>query len=243
MHLPVLLASPTQLKPTAMKKNKRVLVNFLFALVACVTVIGLSSPSFSSQVAQSADWLDQQLVSNLQQAESVITAQMTPAQDMPAQDMPTQDMPTQDMPTQMMPTQTMTRYVAVLTKDAVVPTKPSNAAFGAAGAVLVGDRLVMRGDFSNLSSPLRDYATDPVSPANPNITSAVHIHQGESTKNGPFQYALTVNPNESGMGGRFAGEYTLTSEQQQALSNGMLYVDIHTKENRAGELRGILRSY
>ncbi|MBW4418983.1 MAG: CHRD domain-containing protein [Myxacorys californica WJT36-NPBG1] len=221
-----------------MKKNKRVLVNFLFALVTCVAIIGLSSPSFSSQIAQSPDWLNQQLLSNLQQAESVITAQMTPAQDMPAQ-----DRPAQMMPAQMMPTQTMTRYVAVLTKDAVVPTKPSNAAFGAAGAVLVGDRLVMRGDFSNLSSPLRDYATDPVSPANPNITSAVHIHRGESTKNGPFQYALTVNPNESGMGGRFAGEYTLTSEQQQALSNGMLYVDIHTKKNRAGELRGILRSY
>ncbi|MBW4541171.1 MAG: CHRD domain-containing protein [Myxacorys chilensis ATA2-1-KO14] len=216
-----------------MKKNKRVLVNFLFALVTCVTIIGLSSPSFSSQVAQSPDWLDQQLASNLQQAESAVTAQMSPTQDMPAQ----------DTPPQMMPAQTMTRYVAVLTKDAVVPTKPSNAAFGAAGAVLVGDLLVMRGDFSNLSSPLRDYATDPVSPANPNITSAIHIHQGESTKNGPFQHALTVNPNESGMGGRFAGEYTLTSEQQQALSNGMLYVDIHTQKNRAGELRGILRSY
>lgn len=221
-----------------MKKNKWVLVNFLFALVTCVTIIGLSSPSFSSQTAQSPNWLDRQLVSNLQHAESVITAQMVTTQDMP-----TQEMPSQEMSPQAMPNRTMTRYVAVLTKDAVVPTQPSNAAFGAAGAVLVGDRLVMRGDFSNLSSPLRDYATDPVSPANPNITSAVHIHQGESTKNGLFQYALTVNLNETGMGGRFAGEYTLTSEQQQALSNGMLYVDIHTKTNRAGELRGILRPY
>jgi CHRD domain len=106
-------------------------------------------------------------------------------------------------------------------------------------AVLVGDRLVMRGDFSRLSSPLRDYATDPVTPPNPNITSAVHIHQGDTAQNGPFQYALTVMLDNTGLDGRFAGDYTLTSAQLQALSDGNLYVDIHTSQNRAGELRGI----
>lgn len=143
----------------------------------------------------------------------------------------------QAMPDQMM------RYVAVMSLDQVTPTKPSTIAVGAAGAVLVGDRLVVRGDFRDLSSQLRDYASDPVSPPNPNITSAVHIHKGEPNKNGPFQYALTVSLNDQGTGGRFSGEYTLTPEQIQALSNGMLYLDLHTKQNRAGELRGVLRSY
>lgn len=137
----------------------------------------------------------------------------------------------------------MTRYVAVLTRDEVMPMASSTNAFGAAGAVLMGDRLVVRGDFSNLTSPLRDYATDPLNPPNPNITSGVHIHRGAATGNGPFQYALQVMPAESGMQGRFMGEYTLTSEQLQALSNGMLYVDIHTKQNRGGELRGIFKPF
>jgi hypothetical protein len=43
------------------------------------------------------------------------------------------------------------------------------------------------------------------------------------------------------MGGRLSGEYTLTPEQLQALSAGQLYVDIHTTQNRAGELRGIFQ--
>ena len=136
-----------------------------------------------------------------------------------------------------------TRSVSVLSQNEVFPTTPSTNAFGAAGAVLVGDRLIVRGDFSNLSSPLRDYTTDPASPPNPNITSGVHIHQGEAAKNGPFQYALQVSPAESGLQGRFMGEYTLTSEQRQALANGNLYMDIHTRQNRAGELRGILKPY
>ncbi|MBD1845627.1 CHRD domain-containing protein [Cyanobacteria bacterium FACHB-63] len=143
----------------------------------------------------------------------------------------------------MMESQPLTRYVAVLTKDEIMPMASSSNAFGAAGAALVGDRLIVRGDFSNLSSPLRDYATDPLNPPNPNITSGVHIHRGEPTANGPFQYALQVSPSESGLQGRFMGEYTLTPEQLQALANGKLYVDIHTKQNRGGELRGIFKPF
>jgi hypothetical protein len=70
----------------------------------------------------------------------------------------------------------------------------------------------------------------------------VHVHLGEPGKNGPFQYALTVMPNADGMGGRFMGEYVLSGEQMQALKAGNLYLDLHTKLNRAGELRGVLRA-
>lgn len=211
-----------------MNKKRQILFNFLLGVVACVLLINISSaPSFSNsavstpQAVQAAnlDLNNQQLMANLHEMDEMLMSQNATASP-------------------------ITRYVAVLSKNNVVaPTTPSSSAFGAAGAILVGDRLIVKGDFSNLSSALRDYATDPLDPPNPNITSGIHIHQGEPTANGPFQYALTVTPDESQLKGRFAGEYTLTQEQLQALSNGNLYVDLHTQRNRAGELRGIFQPY
>lgn len=215
-----------------MNKTKRSFFNFLLGAITCVLVIGLSvTPSFSkvapattqdSNPSSFSVWVSDstastaELNSNLQAAESVLIAQG-------------------------MADSTMKRYTAILLGSNVFPNAPSTSATGAAGAALVGDRLVVRGDFSGLSGALRDYAIDPVNPPNPNITSAVHIHRGEPTQNGPFQYALNVTLNGTGRDGRFAGEYTLTSEQLQALADGKLYVDLHTKTNRAGELRGIFR--
>lgn len=136
---------------------------------------------------------------------------------------------------------TKRRYSVNLSNSNVVPNAPSTSAMGMAEATLMGDRLKVKGSFSNLSSALRDYATDPLNPPNPKITSAVHIHRGEATENGPFQFALTVKMNDMGMGGKFSGEYTVSSEQLQALADGKLYIDLHTKQNRAGELRGVFR--
>ncbi|MGF1569128.1 MAG: CHRD domain-containing protein [Nodosilinea sp.] len=134
-------------------------------------------------------------------------------------------------------------YVAVMNGANVVPKSANTLARGAVGAVLSGDRLVVRGSFGHLSSPLRDYATDPVDPPNPSITSAFHIHQGDPSENGPFQYALDVMIDAPGRGGSAMGEYTLTAEQVQALAAGRLYVDLHTTQNRGGELRAILMPY
>lgn len=212
-----------------MNKAKRSLFNFLLGTITCVLLIGLSTaPSLSkpasngvatsqsAQPTQMQNPINQHLMADLQEAESVLMAQG-------------------------MSGSSMQRYAAILMKNNVVGSTPSTMATGVAGAALVGDRLIVRGDFGGLSSALRDYETDPVNPPNPNITSAVHIHRGEPNQNGPFQYALTVMLNDTGMGGRFSGEYTLTPEQLQALSDGQLYVDIHTKQNRAGELRGIFQ--
>ncbi len=220
-----------------MKKAQRTLFNFFLGAITCVLLVGISTPSPSkatsilsvpsgnaqsltisqyAQPAQIQNPINQHLMAELQEAESVLMAQSTLAR--PFQ-----------------------RYVAILSSNNVVPKAPSTSATGVAAATLVGERLIVRGDFSRLSSALRDYATDPVSPPNPNIISAAHIHQGEPTQNGPFQYALRVTLKENKGSGRVAGEYTLTSEQLQALSDGKLYIDIHTKQNRTGELRGILR--
>lgn len=173
--------------------------------------------SQSAQPAQIQNPINQHLMADLQEAESILMAQG-------------------------MSSSSLQRYAAILTNNNVVPNAPLTSATGVAGAALAGDRLIVRGDFGRLSSVLRDYVADPVNPPNPNITSAVHIHRGEPNQNGPFQYALTVTLNDSAMGGRFSGEYTLTAEQLQALSEGKLYVDIHTKQNRVGELRGIFRA-
>jgi post-segregation antitoxin (ccd killing protein) len=133
-----------------------------------------------------------------------------------------------------------TRFAAILSGAEVYPNPATTNASGVLGAALIGDRLIVRGSFYGLNSPLRDYATDPVAPPNPNITSGVHIHKGAATANGPFQYALQVQVNSDGVSGNVKGEYKLTDEQLQALNSGGLYVDIHTKSNRAGEMRGIL---
>jgi hypothetical protein len=212
-----------------MIQTKRLLSNLLLGIVTCLLLISLSTPIFSQTLSDlvvrssanstASGLIHDHVVSSLRDAESVLVTQAN------------------------MSNADVKSYVAVLTKGNVVPTTPSGFAFGAAGAALMGDRLVVRGDFSNLTSSLRDYSTDPVNPPNPNITSGVHIHQGEPTINGPFQYALEVMLDQTGKGGRFAGEYTLTSEQMQALADGMLYMDIHTTQNRGGELRGILMPY
>ncbi|MDX1977137.1 MAG: CHRD domain-containing protein [Pseudanabaenaceae cyanobacterium bins.68] len=132
-------------------------------------------------------------------------------------------------------------YSASLNANEIVPSPVNTGASGEVGAVLIGDRLVVRGGFRNLSSQLRDYATDPLNPPNPNITSGIHLHRGAANENGPFQFALSVNLEPGLLSGSFKGETKLNQEQIQALTSGKMYVDLHTKANRAGELRGILK--
>jgi len=215
-----------------MKPLKKLLRHIVLGACACLSLVLLSTPALSTAISSIAistmthaveraatpTTVEGSLADHLRAAESVLLAQ---------------DMA--DGP--------MTSYVALLSKANVVPTTPETQARGTVGAVLMGDRLVVHGNFANLSSPLRDYAADPVDPPNPNITSAFHIHQGEPTSNGPFQYALQIMLDGTGQGGIATGDYTLTPEQKQALASGQLYLDLHTTQNRGGELRGILMPY
>jgi CHRD domain len=204
-----------------MNKLIQRLHNLILSAVACLLAISISTFSQSAQ-SQPVSTIAPQIFP----AQATVIHQATSHEATIAQGM-------EDMPSN--------RYVAVLTPNEVVPMAPSTSATGEVEAMLMGDRFVVRGNFSNLSSPLRDYATDPLDPPNPNITSGVHIHRGESTENGSFQYALQVSADKSRLQGQFMGEYTLTSEQRQALVNGKLYMDIHTQQNRAGELRGAFK--
>jgi len=194
-----------------MNRTTRLFFNFFLGVLTFVLVIGLSAaPMFSSETTTLSQTPQWARGTQL---EPILAGKMTEQSS-------------------------MKRYSVNLSRRNVVPNAPSTSAMGMAEATLMGDRLMVRGNFSDLSSGLRDYVTDPTDPPNPKITSAVHIHRGEATQNGPFQFALTVMMNDRGMGGQFSGEYTLSNEQLQALADGKLYVDLHTKQNRAGELRG-----
>lgn len=208
------------------KRYQKLLFGIFLGIITCFFAVSIAAPSQS--INPTINSVNIQLLSNeassiiyQQQAESVLIAQAS--------------MSSQGS--------SLKRFVAVLSSNDVVPT-PSMETFatGAVGAALNGNRLVVRGDFRGLSSPLRDYATDPVSPPNPKITSGIHMHRGTPKENGPFQNALEVQAEPNGLNGRVKGEFTLTDEQLQALNNGTLYIDIHTKSFRAGELRGVLKS-
>lgn len=206
------------------KRYQKFLYSIFLGIAICLLAINVSSP------AQSHNFLAQTSGSQLtntaislanyqQQAEAELRSQENWVSQSPI----------------------FTRFAAILSGAEVYPNPASTSAAGVVGAALSGDRLIVRGGFYDLSSPLRDYATDPLVPPNPNVTSGIHIHKGAANANGPFQYALQVTVNSDNVSGNVKGEYKLTDEQLQSLNSGGLYVDIHTKSNRAGELRGILK--
>lgn len=62
--------------------------------------------------------------------------------------------------------------------------------------------------------------------------TAAHFHTGEAGKNGPV--AVPITPATS----PFEGSATLTDAQAADLLAGKLYVNVHTSENKGGEIRG-----
>ncbi len=204
--------------------------HLILGLVTCLTVLGLCIPSLNGLIGASPAQAIQP--STVTSSNFSLTASAQSNVKTAEARLLTQGMQ-----------QPYTTYVAIMSEDNVVPNSPNTLARGTVGAVVSGNRLVTRGSFNILTSPMRDYASDPVNPPNTKITSAFHIHQGTSMENRPFQYALDVTTDETGRSGSARGEYMLTPEQMQALADGRLYVDIHTTKNRGGELRGILMPY
>ena len=100
-------------------------------------------------------------------------------------------------------------------------TAPSMSGVGEARAMLTGATLVITGDFEGLSSP----------------ATAAHVHQAHPARRGPVAFTLDV---VSGRSGTLAGTFTLDVAAQDVLRGGEYYVQIHTENNRGGELRGWL---
>jgi CHRD domain len=63
-----------------------------------------------------------------------------------------------------------------------------------------------------------------------------HFHDGAEGKNGPVAIWLTKKDTEAT--GAIKGEATLTPQQAQQFEAGDWYINLHTKDHPAGEIRG-----
>jgi hypothetical protein len=77
-------------------------------------------------------------------------------------------------------------------------------------------KLSWKGSYENLTGP----------------ATAAHFHSAAAGQNGPV--AVPITPNTS----PFEGSATLTDAQAADLMAGKWYVNVHTAENKGGEIRG-----
>lgn len=105
---------------------------------------------------------------------------------------------------------------------------PQSDATGSVVVVLDSNRLSLAGSFGGLSAPF----------------TAAHIHMAAPGQNGGVEIPLNVTLTGGGeLSGRFDVEsntYTLTPAQIDALLDGMMYVNVHSQNYPAGEIRGQL---
>jgi hypothetical protein len=97
---------------------------------------------------------------------------------------------------------------------------PPNASKGTGEVTATYDttskQLTWKGSYAGLTGP----------------ATAAHFHTGEAGKNGPV--AVPITPNTS----PFEGSATLTDAQAADLLAGKWYVNVHTADNKGGEIRG-----
>ncbi len=100
-------------------------------------------------------------------------------------------------------------------------TLPTMSGSGEVEAVIEDRTLTIAGAFEGLSSP----------------ATAAHLHRAPPARRGPAVFALDVTPAAAG---RVEGEVELDDMQTEALRRGEYYVQIRTRNNPDGELRGWL---
>lgn len=114
-----------------------------------------------------------------------------------------------------------------------VPPVTDTPATGSINVNVTFNSLEIEGTFSNLSSPLT-VVGDVDSEGNP--ASSVHIHFGDAGFSGPLLTNLTVTDNGDGSGS-ISGSFSLNASTIPLYLSGNLYVNLHTQNNPAGELR------
>ena len=100
-------------------------------------------------------------------------------------------------------------------------TRPNVSGSGEVEAVLEGRTLTVSGAFEGLSSP----------------ATAARLHRAPPARRGPAVFDLEVTAAASG---RVEGEVELDDRQVEALQRGEYYVQIATRNNPDGEIRGWL---
>jgi hypothetical protein len=106
-----------------------------------------------------------------------------------------------------------------LSGDSEVP--PVKSAGGGGGKIMVGDDGSISGSVTTTGMS----------------GMAAHIHMGATGKNGPVILPLT----KEGDTYKVPAGSKLNPEQMKAFKAGDLYVNVHTPENKGGELRGQLK--
>ncbi len=120
-------------------------------------------------------------------------------------------------------------FNAFLTGSQEIPGIVTRA-YGAVAAELSGNRLTLSGSFSDLSTPV-----------NVAIAGGFHLHSGLPGSNGPVMKHLHADLDAMMRGGIFPAAMNtleLTGEQRDMLMARGAYVNIHTIQYPAGELRG-----
>ncbi|MEM9984387.1 MAG: CHRD domain-containing protein, partial [Bacteroidota bacterium] len=124
---------------------------------------------------------------------------------------------------------TQASYVAHLSGNQEVPTVPTLAE-GMVTAILDGDTLRVTGSFDNLGSAF-------------NTAVGAHLHLGLAGSNGGVVFPLTPTLDVDNLGGTFNeadNRFALNSSQIEQVQAREFYVNVHSVENPAGEIRGQL---
>ncbi len=115
-----------------------------------------------------------------------------------------------------------TDFTTTLSGEAEKPAAVSTDGSGTVTVTLDGTKVSVEGSFRDLSS---------------NATAA-HIHgPADVNSNADAICTLTIPQATSGT---ITGECTITEAQATAMEDGMTYVNIHTANHPAGEIRGQL---
>lgn len=113
----------------------------------------------------------------------------------------------------------MMNFKANLSPTEEVPPTNSKGSGSVTATYDTGSKkLTWKGSYSGLTGP----------------ATAAHFHAGEKGKNGGV--AIPIAPATSPM----EGSATLNDQQASELMAGKLYVNVHTAENKGGEIRGQL---
>ena len=115
-----------------------------------------------------------------------------------------------------------------------IPQPVTSTGIGNIQLELTNDQLVVTGGFSNLSS---DFDSSEA------VAGGAHLHLGDAASTGGIDIILNTVVDDDLRGGVFLpgqNRFTITEEQRNALLNGDFYVNLHTVDNAAGELRGQL---